>query len=211
MIIDCWLPCREGDLEIFTFAVTRVPSRWREDPRWRGPLGGSNRLLPAHSARYPSRWIPAWGSRLRSSWAAAWGTPPAAAAGAGPASVKDGSKLEGAHQSEGPSKLVHGGRRGGSGGWGSDGQGTEDEGWEGEEVQAPVPKSRSVTGSRRATGVSGPHRQAATGKADGKVQDGRTRSMQTMSGATMQVPADVDWVLVDYVFVPRCRPLAATC
>lgn len=30
-----------------------------QDPRWRGPKGGGNADLPAHDAKYPSRWLPA--------------------------------------------------------------------------------------------------------------------------------------------------------
>jgi hypothetical protein len=49
----------KGDLEIWTLGADRVPSAWREDPRWRAPGGGGDRSAPAHAAAVPSRWLPA--------------------------------------------------------------------------------------------------------------------------------------------------------
>jgi len=49
----------EGDLEIFTLGMDRVPTSWREDPRWYGPGGAGNGRMPSHVATYPSRWVPA--------------------------------------------------------------------------------------------------------------------------------------------------------
>lgn len=49
---------RSGDLEMFGLALEKVPHSWREDPRWRTPHGGGNRDLPAHRAKFPSRWVP---------------------------------------------------------------------------------------------------------------------------------------------------------
>ncbi|KAI7840166.1 hypothetical protein COHA_005949 [Chlorella ohadii] len=49
---------RSGDLEMFGLALEKVPHSWREDPRWRTPHGGGNRELPAHRAKFPSRWVP---------------------------------------------------------------------------------------------------------------------------------------------------------
>ncbi|KAK9823894.1 hypothetical protein WJX72_006230 [[Myrmecia] bisecta] len=48
----------DGDLEIYGLAMDKVPCQWREDPRWRGPVGGGRRLQPSHKAEYPSRWLP---------------------------------------------------------------------------------------------------------------------------------------------------------
>lgn len=49
----------DGDLEIFTLGMDRVPTAWREDPRWYGPGGAGSGRVPAHMAAYPSRWVPA--------------------------------------------------------------------------------------------------------------------------------------------------------
>lgn len=46
-----------GDLEMYSLAVDRTPSSWREDPRWRTSLGGGGRDVPPHKAKYPSRWL----------------------------------------------------------------------------------------------------------------------------------------------------------
>lgn len=43
---------------MFGLALEKVPHSWREDPRWRTPHGGGNRDLPAHRAKFPSRWVP---------------------------------------------------------------------------------------------------------------------------------------------------------
>lgn len=45
----------DGDLEVYSVGVDRVPGQWVEDPAWRGPLGGGNTALPAHAAAAPSR------------------------------------------------------------------------------------------------------------------------------------------------------------
>ena len=51
---------RDGDLEIFSLGIDRVPKLWREDPSWRGPLGaGGNDTDPSWDLQYPSRWMPA--------------------------------------------------------------------------------------------------------------------------------------------------------
>lgn len=49
----------DGDLEIFTLGMDRVPTAWQEDPRWYGPAGAGSGRVPAHMALYPSRWVPA--------------------------------------------------------------------------------------------------------------------------------------------------------
>ena len=49
----------DGDLEIFTLGMDRVPTSWREDPRWYSQGGAGSGHVPAHAAAYPSRWIPA--------------------------------------------------------------------------------------------------------------------------------------------------------
>jgi hypothetical protein len=52
----------DGDLHIYTVATDDVPTRWLEDPRWRGPGGGGGAAAaarPAHEAAHPSRWAPA--------------------------------------------------------------------------------------------------------------------------------------------------------
>jgi hypothetical protein len=49
----------DGDLEIFTLGMDRVPTAWQEDPRWYGPAGAGSGRVPAHMALYPSRWMPA--------------------------------------------------------------------------------------------------------------------------------------------------------
>ncbi|KAG2491434.1 hypothetical protein HYH03_010220 [Edaphochlamys debaryana] len=53
-----------GDLRLYSLALDKVPTRWQEDPRWRGPHGGGWPGVGAHEASYPSRWLPAaWGRR----------------------------------------------------------------------------------------------------------------------------------------------------
>ncbi|MEW5320472.1 MAG: hypothetical protein WDW38_011542 [Sanguina aurantia] len=42
---------RDGDLELFTLAIDKVPNTWREDPRWRGARG-------AGTPRWPHTWQP---------------------------------------------------------------------------------------------------------------------------------------------------------
>jgi hypothetical protein len=70
------LSCRNGDLDIYTVAVDNVPTEWQEDPRWSGPWGGGNPGLPAHAARYPSRWLPRT-TQLQAAGAAAGNLGPA--------------------------------------------------------------------------------------------------------------------------------------
>jgi hypothetical protein len=65
----------DGDLEIYTLGRDETPTSWREDPRWYGPSGGGNKGVPAHLARFPSRWVE-WGRRKRSK-----GGPPEAGEG----------------------------------------------------------------------------------------------------------------------------------
>jgi hypothetical protein len=48
----------QGDLEVYSLAMDKVPSKWREDRRWRGPTGGGCDGLPSHHADFPSRWVP---------------------------------------------------------------------------------------------------------------------------------------------------------
>lgn len=50
---------KDGDLEIFTLGYDRVPTVWREDPRWHGEQGAGSGQIAAHAATYPSRWVPA--------------------------------------------------------------------------------------------------------------------------------------------------------
>ena len=70
----------EGDLEIFTLGMDRVPTAWREDPRWYGAAGAGSGRMPAHAAAYPSRWLPADASQRVDSFsgeyeaAGVWGT-----------------------------------------------------------------------------------------------------------------------------------------
>ena len=42
-----------GDLELFSIAVDRVPERWVEDPRWRGHGGGLQTQAPSRLAQTP--------------------------------------------------------------------------------------------------------------------------------------------------------------
>ncbi|WIA33540.1 hypothetical protein OEZ86_006664 [Tetradesmus obliquus] len=49
---------KEGDLEIFSLGIERVPTAWREDSRWYSAKGGGGRVA-SHAAAYPSRWVPA--------------------------------------------------------------------------------------------------------------------------------------------------------
>mmetsp|Transcript_31178 Transcript_31178/g.92979 ORF Transcript_31178/g.92979 Transcript_31178/m.92979 type:complete len:255 (-) Transcript_31178:755-1519(-) len=52
---------KAGDLEIYTLAMHKVPTAWREDPRWAGHNGGGGapaKGVPAHAAKWPSRWLP---------------------------------------------------------------------------------------------------------------------------------------------------------
>uniref|UniRef100_A0A7S1T4N1 Calcineurin-like phosphoesterase domain-containing protein n=1 Tax=Tetraselmis chuii TaxID=63592 RepID=A0A7S1T4N1_9CHLO len=53
----------EGELNIWSLAMRRVPLRWAEDPRWKGFLGGGDKRIPSYKAKYPSRWLPADSSR----------------------------------------------------------------------------------------------------------------------------------------------------
>lgn len=50
----------EGDLKIYSLGVDKVPSKWKQDPRWSSDRGGGTPSLPSHLAWFPSRWIPAW-------------------------------------------------------------------------------------------------------------------------------------------------------
>eukprot|EP00873_Tetraselmis_striata_P039964 jgi/Tetstr1/460228/TSEL_005543.t1 len=43
----------EGELNIWSLAMRRVPRHWREDPRWAGFLGGGDKRIPSHKAKYP--------------------------------------------------------------------------------------------------------------------------------------------------------------
>lgn len=54
---------KEGDLEIFTLGIDRVPTAWREDPKWFGDEGAGSGKVAAHAASYPSRWVPAGPSK----------------------------------------------------------------------------------------------------------------------------------------------------
>ncbi|EFJ44074.1 hypothetical protein VOLCADRAFT_65342, partial [Volvox carteri f. nagariensis] len=61
--VSCKSFCRlhigpSGDLQLYTLALDEVPTRWQEDPRWRGRGGGGNPGVVAHEAHYPSRWVP---------------------------------------------------------------------------------------------------------------------------------------------------------
>ncbi|KAK9809330.1 hypothetical protein WJX73_005806 [Symbiochloris irregularis] len=47
-----------GDLHIYSLAMDKVPSEWKEDPRWRGRTGAGSRRGPSHAAQVPSRWVP---------------------------------------------------------------------------------------------------------------------------------------------------------
>jgi hypothetical protein len=73
-----------GDLEIWTLGADRIPTAWREDPRWAGPSGGGDRRGPAHAAAAPSRWLPAGeASALRRALARAASTARGGKKGAG--------------------------------------------------------------------------------------------------------------------------------
>lgn len=48
----------EGDIEVFSLGLKKVPTEWREDPRWKTPGGGGEAGAVAHQARWPSRWMP---------------------------------------------------------------------------------------------------------------------------------------------------------
>ncbi|XP_059637902.1 uncharacterized protein LOC132279866 [Cornus florida] len=45
---------RDGDLEVFTLAVDKVPKEWKLDPKWDGELRQPQQL--SHLRRYPSKW-----------------------------------------------------------------------------------------------------------------------------------------------------------
>lgn len=49
---------QQGDLELYALGIDKVPKAWKEDPRWRLPSGGGNRVVQSHKAENPSRWIP---------------------------------------------------------------------------------------------------------------------------------------------------------
>ncbi len=51
----------QGDLEVFSLGCARVPTRWKEDPKWARPGGGGDRSAASHAADVPSRWVPADG------------------------------------------------------------------------------------------------------------------------------------------------------
>jgi uncharacterized membrane protein YgcG len=50
---------KDGDLEIFSLGIERVPTAWREDERWYSAKGGGGGRVASHAAAYPSRWVPA--------------------------------------------------------------------------------------------------------------------------------------------------------
>eukprot|EP00951_Prasinocladus_malaysianus_P007868 scaffold56629_cov45-Prasinocladus_malaysianus.AAC.4 len=50
-------------IAVATIIITISADRWREDPRWRGFLGGSDKRIPSYKAKYPSRWLPVWGDK----------------------------------------------------------------------------------------------------------------------------------------------------
>ncbi len=50
--------CGCGAVQVFSIAIERVPTAWREDPRWRAPGGAGADARPAHLADVPSRWAP---------------------------------------------------------------------------------------------------------------------------------------------------------
>lgn len=54
---------KDGDLEIFTLGIDRVPTCWREDDRWYSEQGAGSGRVAAHEAAYPSRWVPVVSSR----------------------------------------------------------------------------------------------------------------------------------------------------
>lgn len=62
-----------------------MPTRWREDPQWRGPHGGGCPALAAHAARFPSRWCPVLPAAARGARAAGAGGAGGGAGGAGEA------------------------------------------------------------------------------------------------------------------------------
>lgn len=45
---------KDGDLEIFTLAVDKVPKDWKLDPKWEAEERGPHQL--SHDRRYPSKW-----------------------------------------------------------------------------------------------------------------------------------------------------------
>lgn len=45
---------KDGDLEIFTLAVDKVPKGWKLDPKWEAEVRGRHQL--SHHRRYPSKW-----------------------------------------------------------------------------------------------------------------------------------------------------------
>lgn len=45
---------KDGDLEIFTLAVDKVPKDWKLDPKWEAEERGPHQL--SHHRRYPSKW-----------------------------------------------------------------------------------------------------------------------------------------------------------
>ncbi|WVZ61470.1 hypothetical protein U9M48_011334 [Paspalum notatum var. saurae] len=45
---------KDGDLEIFTLAVDKVPKGWKLDPRWESEVRGPHQL--SHERKHPSKW-----------------------------------------------------------------------------------------------------------------------------------------------------------
>ncbi|CAN6212845.1 unnamed protein product, partial [Urochloa humidicola] len=45
---------KDGDLEIFTLAVDKVPKGWKLDPRWESEVRGPHQL--SHDRKHPSKW-----------------------------------------------------------------------------------------------------------------------------------------------------------
>lgn len=45
---------KDGDLEIFTLAVDKVPKGWKLDPRWESEVRGPHHL--SHDRKHPSKW-----------------------------------------------------------------------------------------------------------------------------------------------------------
>jgi len=56
----------EGDMEVYSLGMKKIPTIWAEDPRWvreqgaghASAWGGGGHTLPSHHAEHPSRWVP---------------------------------------------------------------------------------------------------------------------------------------------------------
>ncbi len=170
---------RDGDLEIYTLAIDKVPTAWREDPRWRSPQGGGNAALPAHLAKHPSRWLPAWARHL-------------VGASSGPLAPGLATVLSGGAAARaaggGPGRKA----RGVQGGRGAEGGRMDVDAYEGEEEE----EDKGGRGGQQ-EGASSPLGRGRGAAAGGGRSAGEDGELDVLMG----------WRLIDHVRVPRVRPL----